>query len=71
MASWNKEKKKWKARIRINGKEFFLGYHDSYHVATTLERSVRKVNPAKNRGLNNNPTGRNQAVRGFPWNDGK
>ena len=38
--SWRKERKKWRARIRINRKEVFLGHFDIYEEAMSARKKA-------------------------------
>lgn len=39
---WNKEKRKWKTTVKMNGKEIFLGYHDFKEEAAAAAKAARE-----------------------------
>ncbi len=39
---WNKESRKWSAKISVNGKDIFLGYHDFKGEAAAVVKAARE-----------------------------
>lgn len=39
---WHKEKQKWQPRIRLNGKDIFLGYYDTEEEARRIYSEARR-----------------------------
>lgn len=46
MAHYNKRKKRWKARVILDGGEVFLGYFDAYPEAAEMEDAYLLANCA-------------------------